>query len=63
MNNVLLGFIDSLFEKDDWCMRIFMDWYGMVEEVVGLIFYLVGDIVGYIIGQNIWVDGGLIWLV
>jgi NAD(P)-dependent dehydrogenase (short-subunit alcohol dehydrogenase family) len=60
MNNVLPGFIDSLPEKADRKARIPMGRYGTVDEVAKTTAFLLSDDAGYITGQNIRVDGGLV---
>jgi NAD(P)-dependent dehydrogenase (short-subunit alcohol dehydrogenase family) len=60
MNNVLPGFIDSLPEKADRKARIPMGRYGTVDEVAKTTAFLLSDDAGYITGQNILVDGGLV---
>jgi NAD(P)-dependent dehydrogenase (short-subunit alcohol dehydrogenase family) len=60
MNNVLPGFIDSLPEKAERTARIPMGRYGTVAEVAKTVGFLLSDDAGYITGQNIMVDGGLV---
>jgi NAD(P)-dependent dehydrogenase (short-subunit alcohol dehydrogenase family) len=60
MNNVLPGFIDSLPEKAERTARIPMGRYGTVSEVAKTVAFLLSDDAGYITGQNILVDGGLV---
>ncbi len=60
MNNLLPGFIDSLPEKPERMARIPMGRYGTVEEVAKTTAFLLSDDAGYITGQNILVDGGLV---
>lgn len=60
MNNLLPGFIDSLPEKAERTARIPMGRYGTVEEVAKTTAFLLSDDAGYITGQNILVDGGLV---
>lgn len=60
MNNLLPGFIDSLPEKSERTARIPMGRYGTVEEVAKTAAFLLSDDAGYITGQNILVDGGLV---
>ena len=59
MNNVLLGFIDSLPEKEEFRRRIPMGRYGKTDEVSALIGFLASDSAGYITGQNLRIDGGI----
>lgn len=60
MNNLLPGFIDSLPEKAERTARIPMGRYGTVDEVAKTAAFLLSDDAGYITGQNILVDGGLV---
>lgn len=60
MNNVLPGFIDSLPENKERRDRVPMGRYGTTQEVSSLLRYLVSDDAGYITGQNIRIDGGLV---
>ena len=60
MNNVLPGFIDSLPEKEDRRARIPMGRYGSVAELAKTVAFLLSDDAGYITGQNLLVDGGLV---
>lgn len=60
MNNVLPGFIGSLPEKAERTARIPMGRYGTVAEVAKTVAFLLSDDAGYITGQNIMVDGGLV---
>jgi len=60
MNNILPGFIDSLPEKAERKARIPMGRYGTVDEVAKTTAFLLSDDAGYITGQNILVDGGLV---
>jgi NAD(P)-dependent dehydrogenase (short-subunit alcohol dehydrogenase family) len=60
MNNILPGFIDSLPEKPERTARIPMGRYGTVAEIAKTAAFLLSDDAGYITGQNILVDGGLV---
>ncbi|RZT39174.1 SDR family oxidoreductase [Cupriavidus agavae] len=59
INNVLPGWIDSLPEVDARRESVPMARYGKAEEVAATIAFLLSDGAGYITGQNIRVDGGL----
>jgi len=59
MNNVLPGFIDSFAPSAERCATIPMKRYGKVDEVSGLVAYLVSDEAAYVTGQNIRIDGGV----
>ena len=59
MNNVLPGWIDSLPEKDERREGVPMKRYGTAEEIAATVAFLLSDEAGYITGQNIRVDGGL----
>ena len=59
MNNVLPGWIDSLPRKDGRAEAVPMGRYGRAEEIGKTVAFLVSDGAGYIAGQNIRVDGGL----
>jgi len=60
INNVLLGWIDSLPEVDERRESVPMRRYGTSEEVASTIAFLLSEAAGYITGQNIRVDGGVI---
>jgi len=59
MNNVLPGWIDSLPAKDERRDAVPMQRYGTSEEIAATVAFLVSDGAGYITGQNLKVDGGL----
>ena len=59
MNNLLPGWIDSLPETEERRAAVPMRRYGTVEEVAAVVAFLVSDDAGYITGQNLRVDGGL----
>lgn len=59
MNNVLPGWIDSLPEKDERREMVPMARYGTADEIAATVAFLVSDGAGYITGQNLKVDGGL----
>jgi NAD(P)-dependent dehydrogenase (short-subunit alcohol dehydrogenase family) len=60
INNVLPGWIDSLPEVDTRREGVPMGRYGKAEEIAATIAFLLSDGAGYITGQNIRVDGGVI---
>jgi NAD(P)-dependent dehydrogenase (short-subunit alcohol dehydrogenase family) len=59
MNNVLPGWIDSLPATEERRGSVPMQRYGSSEEVAATIAFLASEGAGYIIGQNLKVDGGL----
>jgi NAD(P)-dependent dehydrogenase (short-subunit alcohol dehydrogenase family) len=59
MNNVLPGWIDSLPQVDARAASVPMKRYGQEDEIAATVAFLCGDGAGYITGQNIRVDGGL----
>lgn len=59
MNNVLPGWIDSLAKMDERSAMVPMKRYGTVEEIGRTVAFLASEGAGYITGQNIKVDGGL----
>ena len=59
MNNVLPGWIDSLPQREERRAGVPMQRYGTSEEVAATIAFLASSGAGYITGQNIKVDGGL----
>ncbi|TIW64970.1 MAG: SDR family oxidoreductase, partial [Mesorhizobium sp.] len=60
MNNVLPGWIDSLPATEERRDSVPMQRYGTSEEIAATIAFLASDGAGYITGQNIRVDGGII---
>ncbi len=59
MNNVLPGWIDSLPATDERRQSVPMQRYGKSDEIAATIAFLASEGAGYITGQNIRVDGGL----
>jgi len=59
MNNVLPGWIDSLPESEERRASVPMQRYGTADEIAATVAFLVSDGAGYITGQNLRVDGGL----
>ncbi|HEX2147778.1 MAG TPA: SDR family oxidoreductase [Pseudorhizobium sp.] len=59
MNNVLPGWIDSLPGTDERRESVPMKRYGRSEEIAATVAFLASEGAGYITGQNIKVDGGL----
>ena len=59
MNNVLPGWIDSLPKTEARQQSVPMGRYGTSEEIAATIAFLVSEGGGYITGQNLKVDGGL----
>lgn len=60
INNVLPGWIDSLPTTDERRDSVPMGRYGRAEEIAATIGFLLSDGAGYITGQSIRADGGLI---
>ena len=60
INNVLPGWIDSLPATDERRDSAPMGRYGRAEEIAATIAFLLSEGAGYITGQSIRVDGGLI---
>jgi NAD(P)-dependent dehydrogenase (short-subunit alcohol dehydrogenase family) len=60
MNSVLPGFVDSFPETPAIVARIPAGRFGKVQEVAKTVAFLVSDGAGYITGQNIRVDGGIV---
>jgi NAD(P)-dependent dehydrogenase (short-subunit alcohol dehydrogenase family) len=59
MNNVLPGWIDSLPATEERRQDVPMQRYGTSEEIAATVAFLASEGAGYITGQNIRVDGGL----
>ena len=59
INNSLPGWTDSLPQTDERRASVPMKRYGTVEEIAATVAFLASDGAGYITGQNIRVDGGL----
>ena len=59
MNTLQPGWIDSLPPTEERRVTIPMKRYGTSEEVAATIAFLVSEGAGYITGQNIRIDGGL----
>jgi NAD(P)-dependent dehydrogenase (short-subunit alcohol dehydrogenase family) len=59
MNNVLPGWIDSLPATEERRQSVPMKRYGKAEEIAATIAFLASEGAGYITGQSIRVDGGL----
>jgi NAD(P)-dependent dehydrogenase (short-subunit alcohol dehydrogenase family) len=59
INNVLPGWIDSLPQTEERRDSVPMGRYGTSEEIAATIAFLVSEGAGYITGQNLKVDGGL----
>jgi len=59
MNNVLPGWIDSLPATEERRAAVPMQRYGTSEEIAATVAFLVSDGAGYITGQSLRVDGGL----
>jgi NAD(P)-dependent dehydrogenase (short-subunit alcohol dehydrogenase family) len=60
INNVLPGWIDSLPATEERRDSVPMQRYGTTEEIAATVAFLVSEAAGYITGQSIRVDGGLI---
>jgi NAD(P)-dependent dehydrogenase (short-subunit alcohol dehydrogenase family) len=60
MNSVLPGFVDSWPETPEVVARIPMQRFGTTEEIAQTVAFLLSDGSGYITGQNLRVDGGIV---
>ena len=60
MNSLLPGFIDSYPQSEALVARIPARRYGTVEEIAATAAFLLSAEAGYITGQNLLVDGGLV---
>ena len=59
MNNILPGWIDSLPKTEERRENVPMKRYGTMAEIAATVAFLASDGAGYITGQNIRVDGGI----
>jgi NAD(P)-dependent dehydrogenase (short-subunit alcohol dehydrogenase family) len=59
INNILPGYIDSLPEKQERRDKIPMGRYGSMDEIAATVAFLASPGGGYITGQNLRVDGGI----
>jgi NAD(P)-dependent dehydrogenase (short-subunit alcohol dehydrogenase family) len=59
MNNVLPGWIDSLPGTEERRQSVPMQRYGTSAEIAATVAFLASDGAGYITGQSLRVDGGL----
>ncbi|MBL0421527.1 SDR family oxidoreductase [Ramlibacter sp. AW1] len=60
MNSVLPGFVDSWPETPEVVARIPMQRFGTTQEIAQTVAFLLSDGSGYITGQSLRVDGGIV---
>ncbi|SMG00597.1 SDR family oxidoreductase [Burkholderia singularis] len=60
INSVLPGFIDSWPQTPEIVARIPFGRFGKTQEIAKTVAFLLSDGAGYITGQNIRVDGGIV---
>ncbi|KVE38247.1 SDR family oxidoreductase [Burkholderia sp. TSV86] len=60
INSVLPGFIDSWPQTPEIVARIPLGRFGKTQEIAKTVAFLLSDGAGYITGQNIRVDGGIV---
>ncbi|MBY4693005.1 SDR family oxidoreductase [Burkholderia latens] len=60
INSVLPGFIDSWPETPEIVARIPVGRFGKTQEIAQTVTFLLSEGAGYITGQNIRVDGGIV---
>jgi NAD(P)-dependent dehydrogenase (short-subunit alcohol dehydrogenase family) len=59
INNLLLGWIDSLPQTEERRVSVPLRCYGKAEEIAATFAFLVSEGAAHITGQNLRVDGGL----
>ncbi|MFE0017316.1 SDR family oxidoreductase [Mesorhizobium sp. NPDC059054] len=60
VNSIMPGFIDNRPIDQDWLAKIPAGRYGTVDELAGVVEFFLSDQSGYVTGQNLLVDGGLV---